>query len=193
MDWNLNELFIKEHTGVFKAANNYDILNPESGELVMACREPHLGFFTKMLRFSEYKRNTPFRIEINDAEGNLLILVERGISIFLSEVRVSDSAGRHIGSFKQKLFSIGGAFKVRDENMEEICTLTGKWTSWEFKFLAGDVELARVSKKFAGMARELFTSADNYVLTISDDVPIDSDIRKLIVAAVMCIDMVLKE
>ena len=41
--------------------------------------------------------------------------------------------------------------------------------------------------------REFFTSADNYVLEISDSVPPDDVIRQLILAAVMCIDMVLKE
>ncbi len=39
----------------------------------------------------------------------------------------------------------------------------------------------------------MFTSADNYILEISSDVPEDHVVRKLILAAVMCIDMVLKE
>ena len=39
----------------------------------------------------------------------------------------------------------------------------------------------------------MFTSADNYMLEISNDVPQNDDVRKLILAAVMCIDMVLKE
>ena len=59
--------------------------------------------------------------------------------------------------------------------------------------MAGDKELAHVSKKWAGIGKELFTSADNYVLQISDEVPPDSKLRQLILAAVMCIDMVLKE
>ena len=50
-----------------------------------------------------------------------------------------------------------------------------------------------VSKKWNGLGKELFTSADNYVLQISEDVPPDNPIRELIMAAVMCIDMVLKE
>ncbi len=48
-------------------------------------------------------------------------------------------------------------------------------------------------KKWAGLGREMFTSADNYVLEIADHVPQNENIRKLILAAVMCIDMVLKE
>jgi len=74
-----------------------------------------------------------------------------------------------------------------------VCQLKGKWTRWNFKFLAGEQELAHVTKKWAGIGKELFTSADNYVLEISDSVPADNVARQLIVAAVMCIDMVLKE
>ncbi len=94
---------------------------------------------------------------------------------------------------KQKFFSIGGAFNVLDANEQELCQLKGKWTSWEFQFLHGDRELAKVSKKWAGMGKELFTSADNYVLEISDQVPPDDPVRELILGAVMCIDLVLKE
>lgn len=50
-----------------------------------------------------------------------------------------------------------------------------------------------MSKKWAGIGRELFTSADNYVLSISAEVPPGHPVRKLILGAVMCIDMVLKE
>ena len=39
----------------------------------------------------------------------------------------------------------------------------------------------------------MFTSADNYILNIQDNVPENSELRLLILAAVMCIDMVLKE
>jgi uncharacterized protein YxjI len=59
--------------------------------------------------------------------------------------------------------------------------------------MAGNNELAKVSKKWAGLGKELFTSADNYMLEISDQVPPDNPVRQLILGAVMCIDMVLKE
>jgi uncharacterized protein YxjI len=59
--------------------------------------------------------------------------------------------------------------------------------------LNGEIELATVSKKWSGIGKEMFTSADNYVLQISDHVPAEDVRRPLILAAVMCIDMVLKE
>ena len=59
--------------------------------------------------------------------------------------------------------------------------------------MAGDNELAKVTKKWGGLGKEFFTSADNYVLEISEDVPPDQPVRQLIMAAVLCIDLVLKE
>lgn len=190
---NRNMFFVKEHVGMFKAANNYDILDPENQEMLMTCREENLGFFTKMFRFSDYKRMTPFEIEIKTASGEKVLTVRRGVSIFLSTVEVLDENDKLVGKFKQKFFSIGGKFDVLDANEQQVCMLKGKWSSWDFKFVKDNVEFASVNKKWAGLGKELFTSADNYMLTINDTVKQDSPIRLLVLAAVMCIDMVLKE
>ncbi len=184
---------IKEHVGMFKAANNYDIYDPDTGAIIMECREDRLGPFTKILRFTDYKRMTPFDIQIRTPDGRQVVRVKRGVSIFLSKVEVMDDNDRVIGGFQQKFFSIGGAFTVMDANESPVCQLKGKWTGWDFRFMAGETELAHVTKKWSGLGKELFTSADNYVLEISDAVPADNPSRQLILAAVMCIDMVLKE
>lgn len=188
-----NLYFVKEHVGMFKAANNFDILDPESGELLLECREPRLGFFTKLLRFTDFKRMTPFDVHIRLPDGTLLVRVRRGVSFFLSRVRVYDAQDHYLGGFKQKFFSIGGKFDVLDPEDAVLCTLKGKWTGWDFRFVHDGQEFAHVTKKWAGLGKELFTSADNYVLEIGKAVPADHPVRQLILAAVMCIDMVLKE
>jgi uncharacterized protein YxjI len=188
---NSNLFLVKEHVGMFKAANNFDIHNPETGKVVMECREERLGVLTKLLRFTDYKRMTPFDIQVKTLDGHQVVRVKRGVSVFLSRVEVFDENDQVIGMFKQKLFSIGGAFTVLDDSETPVCQLKGKWTGWDFRFMAGDVELAHVAKKWSGIGKEMFTSADNYILEISDGVP--STVRQLIIAAVMCIDMVLKE
>lgn len=188
-----NLFFIKEHVGMFKAANNFDIIHPETQQLLMVCREDNLGFFTKMFRFSDYKRYTPFEIEVKTATGDKVLTIRRGISIFLSTVEVLDENNNLVGRFKQRLFSIGGKFDVLDPNNQVICTLRGKWTSWDFKFEQNSTELAAVSKKWAGLGKELFTTADNYMLSISESVAKENPVRIMILAAVLCIDMVLKE
>ncbi|MEK9634224.1 MAG: phospholipid scramblase-related protein [Opitutae bacterium] len=191
---NQNAFFVKEHVGLFKAANNYDVLDPANGHTILHCREERLGFFTKILRFTDYKRMTPFDVEIKTPQGEPVVRVKRGVSFFLSKVCVFNEKDERIGGFKQKFFSLGGKFTLMDAHENPVCTLKGKWTGWDFKFITDDgIEFAHVTKKWAGMGKELFTSADNYVLEIAEQVPQDSEIRPLILAAVMCIDMVLKE
>lgn len=190
---NRNLFLVKEHVGMFKAANNFDIYDPESGELILECREEKLGLMTKLLRFTDYKRMTPFHVEIRTPSGEPVVSVKRGVSIFLSKVDVLDEGMQRIGGFKQKFFSLGGAFSVLGAEDQPLCDLKGKWTGWDFRFLAGDSELAHVTKKWSGLGKELFTSADNYVLKISEQVPENNPVRQLILSAVMCIDMVLKE
>lgn len=191
---NKNLFFVKEHVKIFKAANSFDIFDPDTKQIVLQCREENLGFFTKIFRFTDYKRMTPFNMEIKSPEGELILTVRRGVSIFLSEVEVLDERNQVIGKFKQKLFSFGGKFQVLDASERPLCMLKGKWTSWDFRFESNDAkEFATVTKKWSGLGKELFTSADNYILQISSEVPADHPLRLLILAAVMCIDLVLKE
>lgn len=190
---NRNLFFVKEHVGMFKASNNYDIFNPETNEMIMTCREENLGFITKLFRFTDYKTMTPFNVVVKTADGQTVVRVKRGVNFWLSKVEVLDENDKVIGLFKQKLFSIGGKFEVLDPNGNPLCMLKGKWTGWDFRFIKDNLEFAHVTKKWSGLGKELFTSADNYVLSINDGVPQDSPLRQLILAAVMCIDMVLKE
>ena len=188
-----NLYFVKEHIGLFKAANNYDIFDPETNELLLNCRENNLGFFTKMLRFSDYKRMTPFCLEVTTASGAKVLTVRRGVSVFLSTVEVLDENDMVVGYFKQKFFSIGGKFNVLNSQNEVISELKGKWTSWDFKFVNNDVEYAHVAKKWAGIGKELFTTADNYMLEVFNNANPSDAMRIMILAAVLSIDMVLKE
>ena len=190
---NKNLFLVKEHLGIFKAANNYDIFDPETNEHILNCRENNLGFFTKIFRFSKYKRNTPFNLEIATVSGEKIVSMKRGITFFRSDVQVFNEKEQLIGLFKQKFWSVGGKLEVTDEKEKPVCLLQGKWTGWDFKLTQDNKELAQVTKKWNGLSKELFTTADNYVLQIHNTVPQDHKDRKLILAAVLCIDMVLKE
>ena len=190
---NQNLFVIKEKTGILKAANNYDIYDPETNQIIMHCRENNLGFFTKMLRFTEYKKRTPFNVEITTASGEKLITVKRGISIINSTVQVLDEKDCLVGTFKREVFSLGADFEIFDKNGIQCAILDGNWSGWDFTFSHEDKQLAKINKKWAGVGREFFTTADNYALQIEDNVAADSAIRQLMLGAVVCIDMVLKE
>jgi hypothetical protein len=145
---NRNVFLVKEHVGLFRASSNYDIYDPETGEVILHCREPNLGLLTKLLRFTDYKRMMPFNVHITTPSGEPVLRISRGISLFLSNVRVFDARETFIGGFKQKFFSIGGKFAVVDSQEEVVCELKGKWSGWNFQFHANGHELARVTKEW---------------------------------------------
>ena len=189
---NNNIYFVKEHVGLFKASNNFDIYDPQTGEVILLCREPKLSMLTKLFRFTDFKRLTPFHVEITTPSGEPVCSVRRGFLSWL--VEILDEQQEKVGSFQQHIWSIGGAFTVLGASGKELCQLKGSWTGWNFRFVTDDgTEFAHVTKKWSGVGKELFTSADNYVLEIEDSVPADNPLRQIIFSAVMCIDMVLKE
>ena len=189
---NNNIYFVKEHVGLFKASNNFDIYDPQTGEVILLCREPKLSMLTKLFRFTDFKRLTPFHVEITTPSGEPVCSVRRGFLSWL--VEILDERQEKIGSFQQHIWSIGGAFTVLGASGKELCQLKGSWTGWNFRFVTDDgTEFAHVTKKWSGVGKELFTSADNYMLEIEDSVPADNPLRQIIFSAVMCIDMVLKE
>ncbi|MBF9235950.1 RNAase [Hymenobacter sp. BT683] len=188
-----NQFFVKEHVGMFKAANSYDILDLESQQPLLECREPKLGFFTKMFRFTKYKTQTPFDIEVKDGVGQDVLRLTRGVSLFRSTVQVFDGNQALVGSFRQHVLSFGGKLDVLDGGGRVICTVEGKVTSFNYKFLRDGEQIALVTKKWMGLGKELFTSADNYVINIEPTVAATDAIRSMIVAAALCIDMVFAE
>ncbi len=144
-----NAYLVKENVGMFKAANNYDIHDPDTGAIIMECCEERLGLLTKMLRFTDFKRSMPFDIQIRTPDGQQIVRVKRGVSIFLSKVSVLNENNQPIGGFKQKFFSIGGSFNILDTGGNPVCELRGKWSGWDSKFMAGDTELAHITKQWA--------------------------------------------
>lgn len=188
-----NQFFVKEYVGLFKAANSYDILDLDSQQLLLECREPNLGFFTKLFRFTKYKTQTPFDIEVRDGVGQLVLRLTRGVSLFRSTVKVFDGNEVLLGKFRQKILSLGGKLHVLDANDQVICTVQGKMISFDYKFLRDGEQIALVTKKWMGLGRELFTSADNYVINIEPTVAAKDGSRPMIVAAALCIDMVFAE
>ena len=79
---------------MFKAANNYDIYDPSTNQKIIECREPNLGIFTKIFRFTDYKRMTPFDVEVRTPDGEHILSIKRGFSIFDSRVEVFDDSGK---------------------------------------------------------------------------------------------------
>ncbi len=186
--------FIREHVGMFKLTDTYDILDPETEEQIgLAKEEP--GGFVKFLRFLVNKRMLPTQIDVYEGpevdDDYLLFSITRGFTFFRSKIRVIDADGEEIGWFRQKMFTWGASFTVLDAEDREVAEVKGDWKGWNFKFLMGDEEIGIVTKEWAGIAKALFTSADNYVVELFGR-PSETK-SMLLLAAGLAIDMVFHE
>ena len=66
------------------------------------------------------------------------------------------------------------------------------WRAWNFSIRDHtDTEVARITKTWEGFAKAMFTTADNYVVTIHR--PLEDPLRSLVVAAALSIDTALKQ
>jgi uncharacterized protein YxjI len=190
----LKTFLVKERVGFLKLVDTFDIYDPATGAQVGIARE-NIGTMVKLLRFLINKRLLPTTVEVREREdGHVLLTISRGLTLLRSHVTVTDSVGKPIGLFKSKLFSIGGGFHVLDGLQQPVAEIKGDWKGWNFRFLTPDGnEIGKVTKKWAGLGKELFTSADNYVIALSESAAIRPDAAPLLLAAGIAIDTVFKE
>lgn len=190
----LQNFLIKEQVGFLKVIDVYDIFDPETGEQVGVCREEP-GGLVKALRWIISKKLMPTKAEMREhPSGSLVFTIKKPVSFFRQTVEVYDADNKRLGYFKSKILSLGGGFYVYDDDDKQFAEIKGKWTGWEFSFLTPDGhEMGRVTKKWAGVLKELFTSADNYVVTIDDDLADQPIAKILLLAATIAIDMVYYE
>jgi len=75
-----------------------------------------------------------------------------------------------------------------------VAEVKGDWKGWNFRFLDDKgQEMGQVTKKWTGIGKELFTSADNYIVTIADNVRDLTAYAGLLLAAGVAIDTIYKE
>ena len=191
---NRQQFFIRQHAGLFKLTAVYDILDPETKIKIGEAREEISGLL-KFMRLLINKGLMPTKICIYEGAEptaqKLLFSIRRGVSFLRPKIMIMDAAGVSLGYLQSKAFSLGGAFRVFTADDQEVALVKGDWKGWNFRFLSGETELGVVTKKWAGLGKELFTSADNYIINING-AP-DATVSILLLAAGLAIDTVLKE
>ena len=192
MAFDTDTFLVREHVGFLKLHEAYDILSPDGKLIAMAVERANA--LRKIAKLLVNKNMLPFNVEIVNPEEQVLVSIRRPFTICRSKVHVDDAGGAPLGYFRQRFLSLGGAFDVHDERDNHIAQLKGDWKGWNFKFMdANGQELGQVSRQWGGLAKELFTNADNYVVHIDRQKIQDVRHLQLLLAAAICIDMVLKE
>ncbi len=186
-----NNYFIDEKVGLLKFANCYKVFNDKGVEIGAVNQQLTTG--QKMLRLLLNKRMLPFKLEIQDNQGNIQSTISRGWTFFMSTIKIEDAQGRNIGSIKQKFKLFKPTFNIIDDTDQLLAVISGDWKAWNFQIEdASNNHIGTIDKKWNGVAKELFTSADKYNVSIN---PSYSDLNKKIavLSSAITIDMVLKE
>lgn len=185
---------VKEQVGLLRMTARYDIFDPETGEKIGQARE-QIGFANQVLRMFINKQLLPTTIAIReDEQADPVVTITRGIQFLRAKVNVVDGNNTLVGFFRSKLFAFGGGFTVHSAEGEQIADVKGDWKGWDFKLLdMHGNQMGRVNKKWAGAMKELFTSADNYLISLDESVGSNPGLAALLLAAGLAIDIVYKE
>lgn len=192
--FNSRSYAVKEHVGVFRTADHYDILDAETGRQLGVARE-HVGGALTALRIVFGKRFLPTTVEFRVQDDMPVVLtLKRGMSFLWQTVSVFDADGRALGFFKSKRSLVRAGFMVYDAADKPIAEVKGDWKGFSFKFLTPDGrELGTVDKQWGGLMKELFTSADTYHVKLAEDLGTNPSMAALLLAAGIAIDVVFKE
>jgi uncharacterized protein YxjI len=179
---------------LLKLTDTYDIFDPVTQQQIGVAKEEPPAW-AKWLRLVVDKHMLPTTVNIYETEGQPPVAsIHRGFTFLRSKIRVVGPGGQALGYFKSKLFSLGGGFYVFDHADHQVAEIKGNWKGWDFKFLnKSGREIGSVTKKWAGLGKELFTSADNYIIALSDLSGTSPEISALLLAAGLSIDIVFKE
>lgn len=186
------QFLVKERVGFLKLLDVYDIFDPATGQQIGVARE-NPGRVWKYLRLIVDKHVLPTRIEVAEFPSErLLLTMERRGFLFRTKVHIRGPSGQALGYFHSKLFSLGGGFWVYDDQGQQVAEIRGNWIGWNFRFLdTTGRELGQVTKKWAGIGKEFFTSADNYMIVLNPE-QASPAASALLLAAGLAIDMVFK-
>ncbi len=187
----LNDYFIDEKVNYLKFENCYQIYN-DKGENIGAIKQK-LSSGQKVLRFLFKKSTLPFLLEIKNSDDILEASISRGWTFFLSKITIRNGQGEMIGIIKQKFKFFKPTFIILNSSDMILAKINGDWRAWNFKITDNsNNQIGTISKKWAGAAKEIFTTADKYNVNIEADYS-DRERKIAILSGAITIDMVLKE
>ncbi|MDT4905733.1 MAG: hypothetical protein QOH52_3749 [Pseudonocardiales bacterium] len=185
-------LVVNQKAKLLELNNEYAIYDQNSRQ-VGAVREVGQSGLKKAARFlTSLDQYMTHKLQIVDMQGTPLLALTRPAKFVKSRIIVEDPAGREIGQIVQQ-----NAFgKIRfglESGGQPLGLIQGEnWRAWNFSIKDHtDTEVARITKTWEGLAKTMFTTADNYVVQIHR--PLDEPMRSLVIAAAVSVDTALKQ
>lgn len=177
----------------FVEINNEYAISDQHGNQIGAVRQIGQSKAKKVMRaLTSYDQFMTHKYQLVDGHGQVHLQLTRPAKFMKSKVIVQDGQGAEIGQITQQNM-IG---KIRF-GLEAGGQLVGSinaenWRAWNFSITdASGEEVAKITKTFAGLARAVFTTADNYVVQIHR--PLEGVLQAMVVAAAVSVDTALKQ
>lgn len=189
----MNRLFINQKAKLFELTNEYAIRD-EEGAQVGAIRQEGQSAARKVLRaLTKVDQYLTHRLAVYDADGSRVCELVRPAKVFKSKVIVSDGGGAGVGSIVQQNVFGKIRFNYVGASGEDLGGISAEnWRAWNFSITdPGGREVGRITKKWAGVGKELFTTADNYLFEIEPTV--SGPLRLLAFASAAGVDLALKQ
>jgi len=185
-------LVVNQKAKLIELNNQYSIFD-QNGTQIAAVEQVGQSAFRKFIRLiGSIDQFFTTKLEVRDASGRVLLGLTRPGKIFKSKVIVSDASGNEIGRIVQQNM-IGKINFALESGGNRLGAIKGEnWRAWNFRIEDGSAnEVARVTKTFEGLAKTVFTTADNYVIQIHQRQP--EPFNSLVVASALSIDTALKQ
>jgi len=147
-----------------KLRDTYDLLDPESQTPIgQAKDEP--ATWAKFARLVVKKQMLPTTLNVYSVgQPQPVLSVHKSPGFFRTRLEVRSGDGRVMARVRSKLFSIGGAFSIEDPMGQPIGELKGNWKGWDYQATVHNQQIGIVTKKWAGVLKEVFTNADKYLV-----------------------------
>ena len=185
-------LVVNQKAKLIELNNQYSVFNKDGQQLAAVNQVGQSAAKKAMRLLTSLDQFMTHKLEITDTQGRVLLRLTRPAKVMKSTVIVSDANDQEIGRIVQdnvfgKIhFSLqAGGHTYGSINAEN-------WRAWNFRIddHTGQ-EVARITKTFEGIAKTLFTTADNYVVQIHGQIP--QPLNTLVVAAALSVDTALKQ
>ncbi|MCK1821036.1 phospholipid scramblase family protein, partial [Streptomyces sp. XM83C] len=185
-------LVVNQKAKLIELTNEYKVMD-QNGNQLGAVVQVGQSWFRKVIRFLySIDQFMKIKLEIRDAYGQPVLLLTRPGKIFKSRVIVERPDGTPVGEIvQQNVFGkINFAMNVNGQQVGAI--KAENWRAWNFAIVdhSGN-EVARITKTWEGLAKTMFTTADNYVLQIHYQLP--EPLLSLVVATALTVDTALKQ
>lgn len=168
----------------FESKNRFE-LSDEGGNRLGLAAEESSGFGAMFARnfLGKCRKAT---IHIYDATGNRIGRGEKPFRWFFHRMEVFDG-NQKIGAVQRKWSWFNRKFSIENSAGQEVMQIfSPMFRIWTFKLMLGQQEVGRISKKWGGVLKEMFTDADSFGMEVDESVP--NELRSILLVATFLID-----